>query len=182
MSLTPGGVAAAKRIGLGIPQADAQGGRINIMESRGANEQTVITEDVEITGTLKGANALRMDGRLNGDLICSSDVDVGKSASIKGNISVNCAVVHGQINGNLVAKDRIELKAAARINGDLKAKRLTMEDGVSFVGKVEVSPSGVPGGRVQPQEQAAHEKTDVSADSAESAGEKGKGISFLGRR
>lgn len=156
------------------------------MENRGTTEQTVITEDVEITGTLKSANALRMDGRLNGDLICSSDVDVGKSANIKGNISVNCAVVQGQINGNLVAKDRIELKAAARINGDLKAKRLTMEDGVSFVGKVEVSPAGVPGGRPQSPDAAVHEKTDAAAENVEGsgdkAGEKGKNISFLGRR
>lgn len=156
------------------------------MENRGTTEQTVITEDVEITGTLKGANALRMDGRLNGDLICSSDVDVGKSANIKGNISVNCAVVQGQVNGNLVAKDRIELKAAARINGDLKAKRLTMEDGVSFVGKVEVNPSGVTGGRQQAQDSSAHEKTDAAAENAEGSGDRGgekaKGISFLGRK
>ena len=156
------------------------------METRGTNEQTVITEDVEITGTLKGANALRMDGRLNGDLICSSDVDVGKSANIKGNVSVNCAVIQGQISGNIVAKDRIELKAAARINGDLKAKRLTMEDGVSFVGKVEVSPSGVPGSRPLAQEALAHDKTDAAAENSDGSGEKsadkGKGISFLGRR
>lgn len=156
------------------------------MDNRGTTEQTVITEDVEITGTLKGANALRMDGRLNGDLICSSDVDVGKSASIKGNISVNCAVIQGQISGNMVAKDRIELKAAARINGDLKAKRLTMEDGVSFVGKVEVSPSGAAGSRPQAQDAAVHEKTEVAAENSEAAadksGDKGKGISFLGRR
>lgn len=156
------------------------------MENRGTNEQTVITEDVEIVGTMKAANAMRMDGRLNGDLICSSDVDVGKSANIKGNISVNNATVHGQISGNMIAKDRVELKAAARINGDLKAKRLTMEDGVSFVGKVEVNPSGAVGNRPQVPESSAHEKADTSVDNADGtgdrAGEKGKGISFLGRK
>jgi len=155
------------------------------MENRGAVEQTVITEDVEVVGTIKATNGLRMDGRLNGDLNCSSDVDIGKSASIKGNISVNCATVQGQVNGNMVAKDRIELKAAARINGDVKAKRLSVEDGVSFVGKVEVNPSGVAAGnRPLVSESAAHDKSDaVSSDNAESSPtDKGRGVSFLGRK
>ena len=156
------------------------------MENRGTTEQTVITEDVEIVGTMKAASALRMDGRLNGDLICSSDVDVGKSANIKGNISVNNATIQGQISGNMNAKDRIELKAAARINGDLKAKRLTMEDGVSFVGKVEVNPSGTAGTRPQVPDASVHERADAAVEntdaSGDRAGEKGKGISFLGRK
>jgi len=156
------------------------------MENRGTTEQTVITEDVEIVGTMKAASALRMDGRLNGDLICSSDVDVGKSANIKGNISVNNATIQGQISGNMIAKDRIELKAAARITGDLKAKRLTMEDGVSFVGKVEVNPSGAASNRPQVSESPAHEKADAAVENTDGSGdraaEKGKGISFLGRK
>ncbi len=105
--------------------------------------KTVITEDVEIVGTIKASGALRIDGKLNGDLNCSSDVVLGQSASIKGNLSVNCISVEGHVNGNIVAKDRIELKSAARINGDVRAKRLTVEDGVSLVGKAEVNPSGV---------------------------------------
>jgi cytoskeletal protein CcmA (bactofilin family) len=155
------------------------------MENRGSVEQTVITEDVEVVGTIKATNGLRMDGRLNGDLNCSSDVEIGKSASIKGNISVNCATVQGQINGNLVAKDRVELKAAARINGDVKAKRLSVEDGVSFVGKVEVNPSGVAAGnRPQVADSSSHEKSEnASADNVEGSGEKSRGLaSFIGRK
>ena len=113
------------------------------MENQGRTEQTIITEDIEITGTIKATGGLRMDGRLNGDLNCAGDVVVGKSANIKGNLSVNSVTVEGQIAGNIVAKDRIGLKAAARINGDVKAKRMTVEDGVTFVGKAEVNPSGV---------------------------------------
>ena len=142
-------------------------------------EQTVITEDVEVVGTIKAGNGLRMDGRLNGDLNCASDVSIGKSANIKGNIAVNCATVHGQITGNLVAKDRIELKAAARISGDVKAKRMVVEDGVSFVGKVEVNPAGV-GGKTEP---AGHQESAPEPAESERPGERGRGgVSFLGRK
>ena len=143
------------------------------MEAHG--EQTVITEDVEVVGTIKAANGLRMDGKLSGDLNCNSDVLIGKTANIKGNLSVNCVTVHGQIGGNVVAKDRIELKAAARINGDIKAKRLTVEDGVSFIGKVEVNPAGGGAGASAPE-------SVPETDAGERPQEKRAGMPFLGRK
>ncbi len=145
------------------------------MENQGRVEQTIITEDVEITGTIKSAGGLRMDGRLNGDLNCAGDVIVGKSANIKGNLSVNSVSVEGQISGNIVAKDRIGLKAAARISGDVKAKRMTVEDGVTFVGKVEVNPSGVRPSDGQPVPES-HD-TGAGPDSQD-----GKGRGIFGKK
>lgn len=136
------------------------------MENQGRAEQTIITEDVEITGTVKSSGGLRIDGRLNGDLNCAGDVVVGKSANIKGNLAVNSVNIEGQIAGNIVARDRIGLKAAARITGDVKAKRMTVEDGVTFVGKAEVNPSGVKapdGGPAPESHDAGQESQDNRA-------------------
>ena len=105
--------------------------------------RTVIAEDVEITGAIKCESNVQLDGKLNGDLTCIGDALIGSTANVKGNISVNCVTVLGQINGNITAKDKIELKASAYVNGDIRSKRMTVEDGVTFVGKSEVYPSGV---------------------------------------
>ena len=35
------------------------------------------------------------------------------------------------------------MKSTARVHGDIKAKRLSVEDGVTFIGRSEVNPSGV---------------------------------------
>ena len=156
------------------------------MEGQNTESKTVLSEDVEITGTVKAANSLQMDGKLNGDLNCSSSVAIGKTANIKGNIAVGSVTVNGQIYGNIVAKDRIELKAAARINGDIKAKRLTVEDGVSFVGKVEVNPSGAVGGKSTPDVSSAVQNRDDLLNEMDNMGERGddkkKGSSLLGRK
>jgi len=106
------------------------------------NSQSVISEEVEITGTVKSAGSIRIDGKLDGDLNCSGDATIGESATLKGNVHVNSVVIAGTLNGNVSAKDRIEMKSTARVNGDIKAKRLAVEDGVTFVGKSEVNPSG----------------------------------------
>lgn len=106
--------------------------------------KTVIAEDIEVIGTIKCASNIQFDGKLDGDLNCSGYAVIGKSATLKGNSSVDSITIMGTINGNVTAKDRIEMKSTARVHGDIKAKRLTVEDGVTFIGKSEVNPSGTP--------------------------------------
>jgi cytoskeletal protein CcmA (bactofilin family) len=103
--------------------------------------QSAIAADVEITGTIKSTGSVRIDGKLDGELNCTGDAIVGKSATIKGNLAVNSATIEGTIQGNVTAQDRIEMKSSARVTGDIKAKRLSVEDGVTFIGRSEVNPS-----------------------------------------
>lgn len=111
--------------------------------SDATNEKTIIGSDINVTGTIVCESDIQFDGKLEGDLSCSGKAAIGKSAVIKGNATVDSISVMGELSGNIVAKDRIELKATARVNGDIKAKRLTVEDGVTFVGRSEVNPAGV---------------------------------------
>ena len=137
--------------------------------------KTVIADDVEVTGSIKCSSNIQLDGKLNGDLNCSGNVVVGNSAVIKGNISADSTTVMGQINGNITAKDRIELKSSARLTGDIRAKRLSVEDGVTFVGKSEVNPSGTAAGRAAAVTETVE---DPSADSADDDDARGKGGMF----
>ncbi len=144
------------------------------------SSRTIVAEDVEITGTIKCASNIEIDGKLNGDLACNGTAVIGTTAHVKGNIAVESVTVHGQITGNIAAKDRIELKPTARLHGDIKAKRLTVEDGVTFVGKSEVNPSGAIAPRTTQHEQAAPEPSaeEAATGSEEQQGGKGKGGVF----
>lgn len=119
--------------------------------------KTIIAEDIEITGTIKCASDIELSGKLIGDLACTGTAVIGEKAVIKGNVTAMSISIRGQINGNVSVKDRIELKASARLNGDIRAKRLTVEDGVTFVGKSEVNPAGIGPGR----ERAAEEELAI---------------------
>jgi len=106
--------------------------------------KSIISAEVEIIGTIKTSGSIQIEGRVEGEIHSQGDVLLGKSGSIKGNLIVNSVSVAGTVVGNIVAKDRIELKSTARLMGDIKAKRLAVEDGVTFVGKSEVNPTGQP--------------------------------------
>ena len=93
--------------------------------------------------------------------------------------------VSGQVNGNIIAKDRIELKSSARINGDIRAKRLTVEDGVTFVGKSEVNPAGATPPRGAGPADARSPGREGSPEEAapdEDAEAKGKGTGIFSRK
>ncbi len=105
------------------------------------NQQSVIGADVEIIGTIKSNGSVRLDGKLEGELLCGGNAILGKDALVKGNITATSVSIEGKINGNILAKDKIEMKATATVNGDIKARRLSVEDGVTFVGRSEVNPN-----------------------------------------
>ena len=139
-----------------------------------ANEstKTVIGEDVEIVGSIKAAAPVQLDGKLNGDLNCQANCVVGKSAKVKGNINVESVSIEGQISGNVTAKDRIEMKSTANVTGDIRSKRLTVEDGVTFVGKSEVNPSGAPANRPAGDERPSEPSAATSQSETGGAGRK----------
>ena len=107
-----------------------------------ATAQTVISQEVEITGNIKSAGAINFDGILKGDLESASAASFGKTATVAGNIKAESVTIAGTISGNIDAKDRIDLKGTAKVQGDIRSKRLTVEDGVTFNGKLEVNPAG----------------------------------------
>ncbi|SPE51426.1 conserved hypothetical protein [Verrucomicrobia bacterium] len=121
------------------------------------NSKNVLNSDVELKGTLKFSGELTFDGKLEGEIASEGILNLGDEAVVKGNINVNSVVVRGKINGNVTAKDRIDMKAKTEMFGDIRAPKLVIEEGVTFVGKSEVNPnkaSAAPLGQPRPGETA----------------------------
>ena len=108
-----------------------------------SNSKNILNSDVEIKGTLKFAGELTFDGKLDGDITSEGALTVGDNAVIKGNLNVNSVVLRGKITGNVTAREKIEIKAKTELFGDIRAPRLVIEEGVTFVGKSEVNPNKV---------------------------------------
>ena len=115
----------------------------NMSTTPTANSKNVLNADVEIKGTLKFAGELTFDGKLDGDITSEGTLNVGDNAVIKGNLNVSSVVLRGKINGNVTAREKIEIKAKTELFGDIRAPKLIIEEGVTFVGKSEVNPNKV---------------------------------------
>ena len=113
-------------------------------ETPSGKAASIIGADVEIVGQIKSASPIQIEGTVDGEVLVQADVTLGKSGTVKGNLAVNSISISGTVHGNVVAKDKIEMKSTAKVLGDIKAKRLAVEDGVTFIGRSEVNPSGQP--------------------------------------
>lgn len=102
--------------------------------------QNILSADVEIKGSIKFQNELTIDGKVEGEITSAGTLTVGENAEIRGEIKTKSATVLGKVHGNITVDDRCELKARAVLHGDLKASRLVIEEGATFVGKSEVNP------------------------------------------
>ena len=107
------------------------------------NQKNLLSSDVEIKGSIKFLNELTVDGKIEGEINSAGVLTVGENSEIKGEIKTKSVTVYGKVHGNITVEDRCELKGRASLYGDLKATRLVIEDGATFVGKSEVTPNKV---------------------------------------
>ena len=113
------------------------------MSTTAGQSKNALNADVEIKGSLKFGGELTFDGKLEGEIQTDGVLNLGDGAVINGNINAQSVVVRGKVNGNISAKDKIEIKAKTELFGDIRATKLVIEEGVTFVGKTEVNPNKV---------------------------------------
>ena len=114
----------------------------NITSTTGGSKN-VLNSEVEIKGNLKFAGELLFDGKLEGEIQTDGVLNLGDNAVVTGNINAQSVVVRGKVNGNINAKEKIEIKSKAELFGDIRATKLVVEEGVTFVGRTEVNPNKV---------------------------------------
>jgi cytoskeletal protein CcmA (bactofilin family) len=113
------------------------------MSTTASTTKNVLGSDVEIKGSLKFTGELTFEGKLEGEIHTDGTLNLGDTAVINGNIDAQSVVIRGKVNGNINAKDKIEIKAKAELFGDIRATKLVIEEGVTYVGKTEVNPNKV---------------------------------------
>lgn len=104
--------------------------------------ENILNAEVEIKGSLKFTNALKLDGKIEGQVTSEGRFTLGSTGEVKGDIQVQHAIIQGKVQGNVIASDKVELKSNAQLFGDIKAARLVIEEGVTFSGRSEINPDG----------------------------------------
>jgi cytoskeletal protein CcmA (bactofilin family) len=99
----------------------------------------VLSSDVEIKGTIKFQKELLIDGKVEGEINSDGALTVGENADIRAEIKTKAITIYGKVQGNVTVSERCELKSKCTLQGDLKAARLIIEEGATFIGKSEVS-------------------------------------------
>jgi len=103
------------------------------LENSSPAGKCTLSSDVKIKGSIRFQKELVMDGKVQGQIISDGVLTIGENADIRGDIKSKFVTVHGKVHGNITA-ERCELKSKCTLQGDLKAARLIVEEGATFIG------------------------------------------------
>ena len=97
---------------------------------------SILGADTAIKGDISAESDLHIDGRIEGDIACTSLVQ-GETSEIIGAVKVKNAKLAGIIRGTIDAEDLVILRSA-KIHGDVHYKSLTIEPGAQVDGRFSV--------------------------------------------
>lgn len=97
-----------------------------------------------IRGELEFKESFRLDGRVEGKVLSSSELLIGEQGVVDGEISVARCLVGGEVRGTIRASQQVVLHTTARVWADIHTKALVMEDGAFLEGKVVMGDGKAP--------------------------------------
>jgi cytoskeletal protein CcmA (bactofilin family) len=102
---------------------------------------SLIAAGVEIEGDVYISDGLRIDGRVEGKVLCRDDARgllvLSENGSIAGGAKVYDAVINGTVHGDIEVEHFLELQPKARVTGNIRYRQLQMECGATVEGKLE---------------------------------------------
>jgi len=85
-----------------------------------------------VEGQVKSENDIRVDGEIQGNLICKAKVIIGPSGFVHGSITCQNAIVEGRFEGTMNVKDLLHVKERADIKGEVTTNKLIVQAGAQF--------------------------------------------------
>jgi cytoskeletal protein CcmA (bactofilin family) len=94
---------------------------------------------VFIRGELSGSEDIYVDGQVEGTIqLSGNSLTIGPNGRIRANITAKNVTVNGSIDGNIDAGERTDMRKSAVVKGDVRTRRIAIEEGAYFTGKLEI--------------------------------------------
>lgn len=91
-----------------------------------------LVHGTEIEGTIKSNSDIRVDGKINGKLMCNAKVIIGPTGIVTGEVNCQNAVIEGAFEGNLNVSELLNIRETAKINGEVNTNKLIIQSGAVF--------------------------------------------------
>lgn len=85
------------------------------------------SSDVTLEGRLCFTGIVRLDGRINGEIISTGTLVVEETAIINGDILVENIILSGTVYGNIQASKQVQLNSTAKVFGHINYGELSIE-------------------------------------------------------
>lgn len=110
--------------------------------SSGEKVDTIIGNGTYFNGNLKVEGTLRIDGKVDGEIVLNGDVIIGKGGFVQANIKGANASIAGEIHGNITLDGKLEINNTGKVFGDIDVATLVISEGAVFKGESKMRSNG----------------------------------------
>ena len=104
-----------------------------------AGGKTIIGENISIEGSIRGKETLVIEGSVKGKIqLENHHLIVGSKGQVEAEIHADNVTISGQLIGNVQASGKVEITKEADFSGEIKAKRISVEDGAYLKAVIEL--------------------------------------------
>lgn len=105
---------------------------------RDAKKQFTMGPGDSLEGKLVYDGSVHADGRVEGELQVTGNIDVASGAAVKARLEGANVTLKGAVEGPVTARDKLTLGRNAKLNGDIVVRRLQIDDGATLNGHVRM--------------------------------------------
>ena len=99
---------------------------------------TILGADSIFHGNLECEGAVRIDGRVEGNVKATGLLTVGAGGYVGGSVDAQAAVIGGEVCGNVIAPDRTEVTAQGKVWGDISTRVIVIDENATFQGRCDM--------------------------------------------
>ena len=98
-----------------------------------------IGKTILIRGEISGQEDVYVDGQIEGSVqLSGNSLTIGPNGKVHASVAARNVTVGGSLEGNIQASERTEMRKSAVVNGDVQTRRIAIEEGAFFKGKLEI--------------------------------------------
>ena len=102
--------------------------------------RTVIGQNISINGDISGQEDLVIEGSVKGSIeLPNCHLTVGTNGKVEAEINADNVTISGRLTGNIKAAGKVEITKDADFTGEIKASRISVEDGAYLKAVIELS-------------------------------------------
>ena len=105
----------------------------------------VIAAGAKWQGTLNVDDSVRIEGQFSGEVRAKGTVHVSEGAQVDAKIRALFVVVSGNVRGEIRCEQRVDLLPRSRVNGQVITKVLSVHEGATLDGSVQMTADGTSG-------------------------------------
>lgn len=91
-----------------------------------------IDKNTTLNGNINAKTDIRIDGKVEGEIITTGKVIIGKDANVKGKVLCGNADIEGIFYGELTVSGTLSLKIGSNLEGKVRIQKLMVESGAIF--------------------------------------------------